>query len=52
MARIPLTEVFVPQQLHLGRPDYDVPTESAAPADSVAVLGRSMRQVGHCCLDR
>ncbi|MFC3893292.1 DUF4062 domain-containing protein [Lentzea rhizosphaerae] len=50
MARIPLLDVFVPQQLRSGRPHYDLPDEEGggvpAPAeDSVAVLGRERKQV-------
>ncbi|GAA3839553.1 hypothetical protein GCM10022243_02410 [Saccharothrix violaceirubra] len=47
-ARIPLTEVFVPQQLLPGRPEYDVPEDEeveAVPADAVRVVGATPRQV-------
>lgn len=50
MVRIPLLDVFVPQQLRAGRPHYDLPDEEGvggpAPAeDGVAVLGREPKQV-------
>lgn len=48
LARIPLLDVFVPQQLRSGRPNYDLPENGAGPApaeDSVVVLGREPKQV-------
>ncbi|MFD9699669.1 DUF4062 domain-containing protein [Lentzea sp. NPDC059081] len=50
LARIPLLDVFTPQQLRAGRPDYDLPEEDGeggpAPSeDSVVVLGREQKQV-------
>ncbi|MFI9011503.1 NACHT domain-containing protein [Actinosynnema sp. NPDC053489] len=46
VAMIPLTDVFVPQQLYPGRPEFDVPWEDAATSrDAVRVLGESRRQV-------
>ncbi|ANZ38569.1 hypothetical protein BBK82_23410 [Lentzea guizhouensis] len=50
MARIPLLDVFVSQQLRAGRPNFDLPDEEGAggPAlteDGAAVLGREPKQV-------
>ncbi|MCP2248281.1 DUF4062 domain-containing protein [Lentzea aerocolonigenes] len=50
LARVPLLEVFVPQQLRSGRPNYDLPDDEgvggpALAEDSIAVLGREPKQV-------
>lgn len=48
MARIPLLDVFVPQQLRAGRPHYDLPADERGPALAEAgtvVLGRDRKQV-------
>ncbi|QUQ64289.1 hypothetical protein JJ691_20090 [Kutzneria sp. CA-103260] len=45
LARIPLTDVFVPQQVALGRPDYDLPQDLVESSDALHVIGRAARQV-------
>lgn len=48
LAKIPLTDVFVPQDLLPGRPTYDVTPEQPGPADlldAFATIGTTSRQV-------